>query len=424
MITDKPAAPILRNRNFRVLWFGQLLSAIGDPLFPFAVALLAIERGESFTGVGVVFAVRALASTVAVLAGGVFADRFQRKRVMIFCDAVRLVAILAIVIAAESTPLWILSGLVFIVGVGEAMFRPAYSALVPSLVERDQAQAANALTSLGRRLAGFLGPAMAGVLVLLVTVKGALLVDAATFGVSIASLCLVDEPRDVPTERKPKSTLLADARDGFRAARRRRWLGIEIGVGAIQIAGALAPWLVLLPVLSQSSLGGPGAYAALLASMSAGAVLGAVVGGRLRTRDPGVVANLGLLPFSAALVGLALGWPMPVLILLHAASGFGTEIYGVLWVTAVQADVPSSLLGRIFAIDQLGSLALLPLAMVLAGAIATSGGAASLLIVAGVVNLLTCVVPLVFPDVRAFRELRANSDSASPGCQPDVRHAL
>ena len=153
--------------------------------------------------------------------------------------------------------------------------------------------------------------------------------------------------------------MLADVREGFAAIVARRWIGIEILAGAVQVALSLAPWLVLLPVLANLQLGGSASYAALLSAMAAGTVIGAIVGGRVRTGVPGVVACLALLPFTAALAGLWAGVPLPALVVLHLLAGIGTEVYGVLWVSSLQADVPSAVLGRVFSIDQLGAMALL-----------------------------------------------------------------
>jgi MFS family permease len=399
----KTAGVLVRHRDFRAVWIGQAFSAIGDPLFPFAIAFLALDRGDNALGVSALLAARALATVCAALAGGVLADRFRRTHVMIAADAVRLVAILSIVAVADLAPLIVLSLLVFVVGLGEAVFRPAYSAVVPALVPPEDRQAANALTSLAQRAGGFAGPALAAVLVTGASSQAALLVDAATFAVSIVSLLFVREP--AVTREQTERSFLADVREGFVVVARRRWLAIEIGAGAVQITASLAPWLVLLPVVARDRHGGAGAYAGLLVAMSAGALIGALVGARISSRQPGVVASLALVPFTLALVGLALDWPLVLLLVLQAIAGIGTQVYGVLWVTAIQRSVPASTMARVFAIDQLGSLALLPLGMLLAGALADTRGAETVLVVAGVVNLLTAVGPLVFPDVRAFSDL-------------------
>lgn len=417
VLTTTGRRSVLRHRQFRYLWLGQSLSALGDPVFPFAVAFLAIGRGEGVASVALVLAARALGTSCAVLVGGVLADRFRRTRIMLSADVVRVAALAAMVVVGDRTPLPVVSALVFVVGVGEAVFRPAYGAVVPSLVPSEDVQAANALTALVRRFAGFVGPAAASVLVVGLSPRGALAVDAATFLASIGSLLVVREPAAArePADGGPRTGFGRDVRDGFRTVLARRWLALEIGVGAIQVACCLAPWLVLLPVVANRSLGGPGRYAAVLVAMSAGALVGAFVGGRVRVSRPGVVASLALLPFSAALLGLALSWPFAFVVALHVLAGLGTEIYLVLWYTAIQRGVPADQLGRVFAIDQLGSLALLPLAMAATGAVSDLAGIAATLVVAALINAATSVLPLFLADVRRFGE----SEEQPSG--PDVR---
>lgn len=401
------ARTVLRAPGFRMLWLGQALSAVGDPIFPFAVAFLAIARGDSALGVGLVFGARALATTCVVLVGGVLADRFRRTHVMISADAVRLVALVGIVVTPGEVPPAVLAGLVFVVGLGEATFRPAYSALVPALVRPEETQAAYALTSLSVRVAAFAGPALAGVLVSTISARGALVVDAVTFAASIATLLAVREP---PGAARPadntRRSFLADVSDGFRAVAGRRWIAVEVAVGAVQVTIALGPWLVLLPVVSNDALGGSGAYATLLIAMAGGAVLGAVLGSRAKPARPGVVASLCLVPFTFSLIGIAAHWPLAVLVVLNVVAGAGTEIYGILWTTAVQRGVAPEVLGRVFAIDQLGSLALLPIGMVVTGALANAGTVTPILVVAAAVNLVTSVAPLVIPEVRTFGDRR------------------
>jgi MFS family permease len=390
----------LRVRNFRRLWVGQALSALGDPIFPFAIAFYVLSADKGASGVGLVFGARALAGTAAVLFGGVMADRVRRTRVMMGADLVRAVAMLAIALYPGAISIGVMSVLVFVVGLGEGVFRPAYSALVPSVLPAELVQAGNSVTTGSKRVAAFAGPAIAGLLVAWLGPDGALAVDAATFGVSLITLIGVNEPPGQAPSKKP--SLLSEAREGFRAVLNRRWIAVEIGVSAAQIFLSFAPWFVLLPVVSFSNLGGEGAYGLLLTAMGLGSLLGAFLGGRIHSRRPGVVACLALLPFSVALVGLAIDAPLAFVLVLHFAAGIGVDVYSVLWDTAVQRDVPNELLGRVFAIDELGSLALLPIGMVVFGALAEDLGAAMVLGVAALVNVVTAVVPLVLPDVRRF----------------------
>jgi len=362
--------------------------------------------------VAAVFAARAAAVGVTILFGGTLADRFRRTHVMIAADVLRAATLLAIVLVLQGASIGMLSALVFVVGLGEAFFRPAYLALVPSLLTADEVQAGNSLSTATARVAGLAGPALAGALIVVVGPGGALLVDAATFLASVVTLVRVREPGRAPAS-PVRASVLAEAWIGFRAVAQCRWIAIDTGMAAVQVSLSLAPWLVLTPVVAATRLGGGLAYSSLLVGMGVGSVAGAVIGGRLRPRRPGVVASLALLPFTAALLGLALALPLPVLVALHVAAGIGTDIYLILWFTSVQTDVPGDLLGRVFAIDELGSRALLPVAMLVAGSLATGLGTGTILAVGAVVNAATALLPLVLPDVRAFSDTRRTGDSTA-----------
>ncbi len=125
----------LGQRDFRLLWVGQAVSTVGDQVFPVAVTVAVLDAtGNDAGAVGAVLAARFAALVVFVVVGGVWADRVPRKAVMIASDAFRAVAVLALALAPGTAPLPVLAALVFLVGAGEAFFRPAYGGLLPAVV--------------------------------------------------------------------------------------------------------------------------------------------------------------------------------------------------------------------------------------------------------------------------------------------------
>jgi len=124
----------LRNPDFRWLFTGQAVSAIGDQLFPVAVAVLVLQGGGGAGDLGLVLAARFGALVLFALLGGVWADRLPRVRVLVSADVLRLLAVLGLALAAASAPpVPVLAALTFLVGAGEAFFRPAYGALLPTV---------------------------------------------------------------------------------------------------------------------------------------------------------------------------------------------------------------------------------------------------------------------------------------------------
>jgi len=130
----------------------------------------------------------------SLLIAGVLSDRFERRRLLIVADLVRLVAIgaIAALALAETAELWQVIALVVVYGIGQALFQPAFSAIVPDVVPRDQLLQANAVRELMDPLGlRFAGPALGGLLIAVFGVGEALVVDAASFGVSALALTLM-----------------------------------------------------------------------------------------------------------------------------------------------------------------------------------------------------------------------------------------
>lgn len=163
---------------------------------------------------------------VFLLVGGVWADRLPRQLVMIASDVVRggTQAILAVLLLTGSAELWHLLVLQAVYGTGEAFWRPAATALLPSIVGEGRLQQANALLAVSVNGAYTLGPAVAGVLVATVGSGAAIAIDAATFGVSTIALLLLR----VPALERPAepATFLADLREGWREFVSRTWLWV------------------------------------------------------------------------------------------------------------------------------------------------------------------------------------------------------
>jgi MFS family permease len=387
----------LRHREFRMLWAGQAVSAVGDQLNVVALAIFALEHGYGATGLGMILATRSVALVLFLIAGGIVGDRRSRRAVMLGADVLRGAAILAVALTPAGAPLLVIAGLAFLVGAGEAFFQPAYGALMPTIVPAPDLISANSLTSIARQTSSVLGPALAGVLIAVVGVRLALVVDAATFAVSAATLAFVREPA---RPARVAASALREVREGFAAVWARPWLAAIIGMAMIQILFVIGPWEVLLPVISREHLGGNGAFAFLISIYAAGALAGAIVSLRIRTRRPGVVALLALLPWPVFFVLLVGPAPLVLIAVAAFAAGVGEQIFEVLWITAQQRDVPGELLARVVSLDYLGSFALMPIGLALAGPATERFGADAVLVVGAAVALVTTLPLLAFSSVR------------------------
>lgn len=224
---------VLSVRDLRLLLTGQLVSLLGDQLFLVAIPFVLLTGRHDASRLGVVLLCLGVGRTVAMAAGGSLSDRFRRRLVMMYSDLVRLVltALLAVVVLVASQPVLLIAALAAMLGLAQGVFLPSSYSIVPELVGEDRIVAANSIMSTQLNLSTMIGPAIGGVLVAGASPGVALLVDAATFGVSASSLALIrgvgppsgrfrsQPPALPPTPRTPSPAPVARP-PGRRPARR------------------------------------------------------------------------------------------------------------------------------------------------------------------------------------------------------------
>jgi MFS family permease len=391
----------LRHRDFRLLWTGQLLSALGSQMLPLALAVLLLRRGSGAIGLGLLLALLAASTVLGTVAAAAVGDRWRRADVMICSDAIRFVAVAVLAGAGTAGPDWLVAVMVVLAGLGEGLFRPAFGAIVPRLLPEPLLQQGNALTTLSLQVAAFASPAAAGVLVAVTSPVTALWVDAASFVFSLATLVLIRSgeqrpavrPR-LPGMRHALAEVRTDFVEGVRAVTGRPWIAASIGMATVVMTLSVAPAFVLLPLLADDRLGGPAGYGLVLAGLGVGSLAGSVIGGRVRSRRPGVVATLGVLTITCSVSALAL-LPLPGVVAAWAVAGVGVTIFQILWATALQRDVPDEVLGRVMALDWLGTSSLMPVGYALAGPLSQAVGATPVLLAGALIVLLVGPLPLL-----------------------------
>jgi DHA3 family tetracycline resistance protein-like MFS transporter len=179
----------LRERDFALLFGGTLISLIGDGIYLVALPFAVLGLSGSAATLSLVGLAWSLGMLGFLLAGGVMADRMDKRRILLAADAIRLVALLGAATLALSDVLavWHLVGLGLVYGIGEGLSGPAMGSIVPELVPEETLVQANALERSLRPVAmRLVGPAIGGAAVATLGTGGALLLDAGTFAVSMA----------------------------------------------------------------------------------------------------------------------------------------------------------------------------------------------------------------------------------------------
>ena len=391
----------LRHRDFRLLFAGQAVSAVGDQLFPIAVTVQVLDAGGGAGDLGLVLAARFASLVLFALVGGVWADRLPRVRVLIGADATRLLAVLGLaLVVSRGTPIAVLAPLVFLVGAGEAFFRPAYGALLPDVLPPEELGAGNALSGSTFHIASIIGPGLAGILVAALGPRGALLIDALTFAASLLTLVLVHEPTRAPRVRQ---RMHVEIGEGMAAVRARPWISVVLLMAMAQLLLLVPATSVLLPVTVRQSGAATASYGYVLAAGAVGGLIGTVVAGHRRPRSPGLLSLCGLLLLVAEPLALLVHAPAWGLAGAWFVAGLGLGPFIVYWETALQADVPAELLARVISVDWMCSFALLPLGLALVGPAVAAVGRTPVLVVAVVAGILSPLLCLPVAGIREFR---------------------
>ncbi|SDT42287.1 MFS transporter [Actinoplanes derwentensis] len=388
------------SRPMRNLLAGFYTSLFGSQMTTVALAFAVLASGHGAAGLGLVLAAGRLPTVAFVLVAGVLADRLPRRTVMLITDAARGAsqAVLAVWLFTGDVPLVVLMLFAAVDGLGNAFFRPALVGLVPSLTDRSGLQRANALIGFGRSFSSLAGPALGGLLVAFTDPATVFAIDAATYAVS--ALFLFAVPRDVPTPRPHRPGMLTDLREGWTEFRSRRWVWSVVAQFGLVHLTTVPAYLVLGPQIAADSLGGAQSWGFILGCFGAGSVAGGLLMVRFTPRHPMVVATLGMLWFVPASIALALQAPLAVIMATGFLAGIGIGVFGTLWATVLQANVPTQVLSRVSAYDWFGSLITLPLGFTLVGVLAGQWGTAFPLLLGAATMALSCAAVLTVPEVR------------------------
>jgi MFS family permease len=389
----------LREREFRLLFTGQLISLLGDAFTSVALAFAVLSIGNA-TDLGLVFAAKSVPLVTFLLVGGVFADRLSRRKVMLAADIVRMgtQGATAALFLTHSAHVWQVAALQAAAGTATAFFNPASTGLTPMTVSEERLQQANALRGLSMSSTGLVGLALGGAVVTLAGSGWALAVDALTYGASAYFLSKLRLPAHAALE--PQS-FLADLRDGWREFVSRTWVWLTV------IAAAFGNmftsfFAVLGAVISKEELGGALAWTVILAGLAAGSIAGGFVALRVHVRRPLYLGSAltAFLAFPSALLALR----APALLIAAGAffAGCGNMVFNSLWETTLQRHIAPAVLSRVSAYDWFGSLAFQPLGLAIAGPLAAGVGTATTLWIAAGGAVVLAGMLVATPSVRAL----------------------
>lgn len=193
----------LRQRNFSLLWFGQLISLLGDWILFVALPFYIYTLTGSALATGVMFIVQTLPRLFLGSVAGVFVDRWDRRRTMYVADLMQACVLLPLLLVHSGQWVWIIYVFAFVESCVSQFFIPAKGAIIPHLVDEQHLVAANALNSSSEQITRLVGPVLGGALFALSGITSVVFVDSASFLVSAIMIMLIVLPR---VETEPEKT--------------------------------------------------------------------------------------------------------------------------------------------------------------------------------------------------------------------------
>ena len=385
-------------KDYLRLWVSGLLANVGATAFPIALAVTILDTGGDATSLGLILAARVLSGVLLAPVGGVWADRLPRKYVMIGADVFRaFIALILVFVAAPSIPLFVIAILVFIMGAGDAFGAPAAAAIMPTILPTEKLPAGNVARGIVVKLASIVGPGIGGLSVIAIGGRLTFAVTTIFFAVGAYLLFPIVEPKYVKNVDAPK--FLVDLKEGLKTVWSMPWVAAVIAMASIQLMVVVGAEEVLLPIISRREFGTDTVFAASAALFSIGAVFSALLAMRYQAKHPGLVSISvwGILVVAT----LVLAFPIsPTFVMVgYLIAGLSVGPWDAYWVTAIQREIPQELQGRVFSIDHMGSVGLLPLGMALVGPAVNLVGEKELLIGASIFHVVVCIAVLFVPGV-------------------------
>jgi MFS family permease len=414
---------VLRQRNFFLLWLGQLISIIGDWVLVIALPFYTYNLTGSALASGGMFIVSTLPRLLLGSVAGVFVDRWDRKRTMIVADLLRVLLTLALFLVQSRDWLWLIYASAFLESVVSQFFNPAKSAVIPLLVNEKDLLTANSLNGLSDALTRLVGSALGGMLLTWLGFSFVVFFDAATFLISALMIMLVIIPRHPVEPAVPggaaASTKMADYwRDwiaGLKLVKRERLLLSLFIVMGVALLGDSMVTVLIVPLVKNLMGGEAQLLGWLMAAEGIGGLLGGLLVGQFGKRiPPRLLSTVALV--SAGLVIIAL-FTFPHSFLVYPLLGF-VGLTATAWFTSaetlLQMGVSDAFRGRIF--GTLGTTMALAglIGMAFAGTMADRVGLVPVLSISASLYLLSGLLSWILLPRASFSELQPTTAAENP----------
>ncbi len=389
---------LLRLRNFRLLWIGEGVSVMGDQFYSIALPWLVLQLTDDLFVLGLVMALKGIPRLIFMLLAGALIDRFTPRDLMLLSNTIRmiLVAMLTALVLSETLALWMLYPFALLMGIANAFFYPAQSAIVPKIVESKHRQVANSLVQGTVQASTFAGPLLAGLTIaMLMNGSDALLnnpqgltemvpdikgtgyafgVDAITFLISVVTLLLMKpqvRPEGNGENNGKKNGVWKSIQEALAFVYHDPTLRVLFFFVASVNFLVVGPMMIGIPVLAKTRLaGGAADYGYIISAFGGGSLLGIVLAGLLPkppAKHMGTLVLLLTILLGVGMGGLGFVTDTVTIVLASLLLGAALGYVSITIITWLQNRTPESLMGRMMSLVMLASIGMVPASQALCG---------------------------------------------------------
>jgi len=410
----------LRQRNYRLFFFGQIISVAGTWMQTVAQSFLVLDLTHSGTQLGLTTAVRFLPMLLFGPLGGLFADRRNKQRVLLVTQTLAglLAGAFAILIETKSIHLWIVYLLALALGFVNVFDNPARQSFISEMVSAPDLPNAVTLNSVAMNMARVFGAALGGVIAAAIGLALCFGCNALSFAAVLISLLAMRKSELFPAKRVARKK--GQVRQGLRYVRSTPELLIPLVM--IAVVGTLAwEFQVTLPLMATKVFhGGAAAYGVMASVMGAGAVVGGLISAA-RSRPRARALCVAAVGWGIAILAAAVAPNMAIELAALVFVGYGSITFNSLAKTTLQLAARPEMRGRVMALWGLAWLGSTPIGGPIVGWIGQNAGARWSLVIGGLATLICGILALpalTRIDRRADRKRTSPAENTPAGTTP------
>jgi MFS family permease len=402
-----PAPALRENRDFLLVLGGQGISSFGDAISNTAIPILVLALTGSGFAMGIVGVLSYLPDLIVGLPAGAYADRWDRRKMMLLADLGRagLTALVPISVWLGGPTLAIIIAVAFPINVMRVLWLAGYTAAVPGLVGREHVPRASAIFEAVFNVGWIIGPAIAGLLAATIGPGATIAIDALTFLVSAIAILFVRRP--LRAERHEETHILADIREGIRFVAHEPTLRAVLALWTTTsiITAGLTTALIFYLTIDREL--GAGVVGLVLSAFAVGSLGGSVVAARFAFKPVGRVMLVGAVGMGVSLVIAAADAPVWLIVAVSLFAGILNTNVLVAYITLRTMLSPDVLLGRVGATARTLSVGLMPVGALITGILLDTVGGTVTLTLMGVLLVVAAAGFSLLPNVRNARAVTA-----------------